>query len=119
MKSGTFEIDGVEYPDADASDPVALGWMQGSPPPPQIVATPSVSPDGGKFRRRVMVTLTDITPGTTIYYTRDGSDPTTTSLPYLGAFRLRHSATVKTIAVDSSGNESGIATALFTIKRRH
>lgn len=34
MKSGTFEIDGVEYPDADASDPIALGWMQGSPPPP-------------------------------------------------------------------------------------
>ena len=34
MKSGMFEIDGVEYPDADASDPIALGWMQGSPPPP-------------------------------------------------------------------------------------
>lgn len=34
MKSGIFEIDGVEYPDADASDPLALGWMQGSPPPP-------------------------------------------------------------------------------------
>src|SRR5580693_3069514 len=34
MKGGIFEIDGVEYPDADASDPVALGWMQGSPPPP-------------------------------------------------------------------------------------
>ncbi len=33
MKSGTVEIDGVEYPDADASDPSALGWMQGSPPP--------------------------------------------------------------------------------------
>jgi CubicO group peptidase (beta-lactamase class C family) len=34
MKSGIFEIDGVEYPDADASDPDTLGWMQGSPPPP-------------------------------------------------------------------------------------
>jgi CubicO group peptidase (beta-lactamase class C family) len=33
MKNGTFEIDGVEYPDADASDPNALGWMHGSPPP--------------------------------------------------------------------------------------
>jgi CubicO group peptidase (beta-lactamase class C family) len=33
MKSGIFEIDGVEYPDAEASDPNALGWMQGSPPP--------------------------------------------------------------------------------------
>jgi CubicO group peptidase (beta-lactamase class C family) len=35
MKSGIFEIDGVDYPDAEASDPVALGWMQGSPPPPE------------------------------------------------------------------------------------
>jgi CubicO group peptidase (beta-lactamase class C family) len=34
MKSGIFEIEGVEYPDADASDPTASGWMQGSPPPP-------------------------------------------------------------------------------------
>jgi len=34
MKSAMFEIDGVEYPDAEASDPNALGWMQGSPPPP-------------------------------------------------------------------------------------
>ncbi|MDP9008223.1 MAG: beta-lactamase family protein [Pseudomonadota bacterium] len=33
MKSGIIEIEGVEYPDADASDPIALGWMQGSPPP--------------------------------------------------------------------------------------
>ena len=35
MKSGTFDIDGVEYPDADASDPIALAWMLGSPPPPE------------------------------------------------------------------------------------
>ncbi len=33
MTNGIFEIDGVEYPDAHASDPMALGWMQGSPPP--------------------------------------------------------------------------------------
>ena len=33
MKKGTIEFDGVEYPDGDASDPGALGWMLGSPPP--------------------------------------------------------------------------------------
>jgi hypothetical protein len=65
-----------------------------------------------------MVTLMDVTPGTTIYYTLDGSDPTTTSLAYQGAFMLTRSATVKTIAVDSSRNESGVATARFTIKKR-
>jgi CubicO group peptidase (beta-lactamase class C family) len=33
MKIGTIEFDGVEYLDGNASDPGALGWMQGSPPP--------------------------------------------------------------------------------------
>jgi hypothetical protein len=65
----------------------------------------------------VIVTLTNVTPGTTIYYTLDGSDPTTTSIPYQGAFVLRRSATVKAIAVDSSLNESGIAIARFRIKK--
>jgi hypothetical protein len=88
-----------------------------TPPPPPIVATPSVSPNGGKFRRGVIVTLTDVTPGTTIYYTLDRSDPTTTSIPYQGTFVLRRSATIKAIAVDSSLNESGIATARFSIKK--
>jgi CubicO group peptidase (beta-lactamase class C family) len=34
MKTGTMEFDGIEYPDGNASDPNALGLMQGSPPPP-------------------------------------------------------------------------------------
>lgn len=89
-----------------------------TPPPTPSVATPMVSPNGGKFRRRVIVTLTDDTPGVAIYYTLDGSDPTTSSIPYQGAFVLRRSATVKTIAVDSSLNQSGISTASFRIKRR-
>jgi len=33
MKTGTIEFDGVEYLDGNASDPGALRWMQGSPPP--------------------------------------------------------------------------------------
>jgi CubicO group peptidase (beta-lactamase class C family) len=34
MREGMLEFDGVEYADGSASDPNALGWMQGSPPPP-------------------------------------------------------------------------------------
>ena len=33
MKTGMIEFDGIEYPDGPASDPRALGLMQGSPPP--------------------------------------------------------------------------------------
>ena len=31
---GSLRFDGVDYPDAAESDPSRLGWMQGSPPPP-------------------------------------------------------------------------------------
>jgi CubicO group peptidase (beta-lactamase class C family) len=33
MTIETIEFDGIEYPDGNGSDPNALGWMQGSPPP--------------------------------------------------------------------------------------
>ena len=33
MKTSTLHFDGTAHPDAAASDPVRLGWMQGSPPP--------------------------------------------------------------------------------------
>src|SRR5271170_3725517 len=34
MKTGTVVFDGVEYLDGAVSDPIALGWMHGAPPPP-------------------------------------------------------------------------------------
>ncbi len=33
MPTGTLHFDGQDYADGVASDPIALGWMQGSPPP--------------------------------------------------------------------------------------
>ncbi len=35
MRTGTLHFDGKDYLDGHASDPVAMGWMQGSPPPPE------------------------------------------------------------------------------------
>ena len=34
MAEGTLEFDGVRYLDGQASDPLKLGWMEGTPPPP-------------------------------------------------------------------------------------
>jgi hypothetical protein len=106
-------------PGFDAGSDLAFQPTQTStPPPPNTVATPSISPDGGRFGKRVMVTMTDATPGASIYYTLDGTDPTTVSTLYLNPFTLTRSATVKAIAVDSNFNHSGIATATFRIRRR-
>lgn len=35
MPNGTLHFDGRDYLDGHASDAAALGWMQGSPPPPE------------------------------------------------------------------------------------
>jgi hypothetical protein len=45
-------------------------------------ATPVVSPAEGTYNKIQSVTLTDATPGATIYYTTDGSYPTTSSAKY-------------------------------------
>ncbi len=36
MESKTLIFEGTEYPDGRASDPGLLGWMTGSPPPPDL-----------------------------------------------------------------------------------
>jgi sugar lactone lactonase YvrE len=95
---------------------LAFQPAQTSTPPPTL-SIPSISPDGGTFRRRVRVTLADTAPGASIYYTLDGSDPTTASTHYSGPLNLKHSTTVKAMAVESGLGESGIATATFRISR--
>ncbi len=78
------------------------------------VATPTISPNGGSYTSSVAVTLACATSGTTIYYTINGSDPTTGSAVYSSPFTLTSSATVKAKAVKSGLNDSGIASAMFT-----
>ncbi|MCZ6788601.1 MAG: chitobiase/beta-hexosaminidase C-terminal domain-containing protein, partial [Chloroflexi bacterium] len=79
------------------------------------VVTPAISPNGGSFNDSVTVTITTSTAGATIHYTTDGSDPTTASPQYTGAFALTANATVKARAYMTGMNPSAVASATFAL----
>jgi hypothetical protein len=78
-------------------------------------ATPVISPHGGTFHAAHKVTITDATKGAVIYYTTDGSPPTTKSKVYKGSFTVSATETVKAIAITTGLPNSAIATVKFTI----
>jgi hypothetical protein len=79
-------------------------------------ATPVFSPGAGYYSSTVSVTITDATPGTTIYYTTNGTTPTTSSTRYTkGPIMVSNSETLKAIAVATNYSQSAVATAAFGI----
>lgn len=91
--------------------PVYIYRRAGTP----TVATPTFSPAAGTYYSAQSVTISCATEGATIYYTTDGSDPTTSSTPYTGAITVSSTTTIKAIAVLTNYNDSEVATATYTI----
>lgn len=54
--------------------------------------------------------------GTTIYYTLDGSTPSTSSLIYDEPFTHNMNCTIKAIAIDADGDSSALSTAEYAAK---
>lgn len=86
-----------------------------TPPPPQTVATPTISPNGGTFTSAQSVTLATATSGAEIRYTTNGSEPSGTSTLYSAPFTVGATATVKAKAFKSGMTASATASATFTI----
>jgi hypothetical protein len=62
-----------------------------------------------------MVTISDATPSAAIYYTVDGTTPTTTSIPYNGQLTVSASKTIRAIAVVPNYTSSAVGSAAYTI----
>jgi hypothetical protein len=90
--------------------PLIAGLVGLSPAP-----TPVISPNGGTFTTAQSVTITDSLSGATIYYTTDGSTPTSTSPEYTGPITVGTSETVTAIAIASGYSQSALASAAFTV----
>lgn len=82
------------------------------------VATPVISPGSGTYSDDIMVTITCETADAIIYYTTDGSDPSTNSTSYSSPFQISGNGTtwiVRAIAVKSGMDNSAEASATYSI----
>lgn len=80
------------------------------------VAVPKFSLPAGKYTSAQSVTLSDATAGATIYYTTDGSAPTTDSPEYATPIPVGASEVIEAIAVASGYTSSGLARADYVIQ---
>ena len=83
---------------------------------PGTVDTPTFSPAAGPVERNTKVKISS-TDGATIYYTTDGSEPTTSSSVYSVAITIDAAKTIKAFAVKSGLTDSEVATAAYTIAK--
>jgi predicted small lipoprotein YifL len=82
------------------------------------VATPTANPAAGEVAFGTEITLSTTTEGAEIYYTTDGTDPTSSSTAYSDGNKPEVTAnptTIKAIAVKSGIPDSAIFTAGYTL----
>ena len=79
------------------------------------VVTPTFTPAGGSYGATQSVAISTTTTGTSIYYTTDGSTPTTSSAQYSSAVAVNTSLTLKAIATKTGWLSSNVGSATYTL----
>jgi len=78
-------------------------------------ATPTFSPAAGNYASAQSVTISDTTAGASIFFTTDGTTPTTSSTKFTTPISVATTTTIKAIAAATGINNSSVATATYTI----
>jgi hypothetical protein len=117
LYTGPLNVTSSETISAIAS---ATGYLQGPPASATFTSTantanPSFSLATGTYPGTQTVSLSDTTPGATIYYTVDGSTPTTSSPYYSQPFTIPVSETVRAFATSGSLLPSTVISQTYVI----
>jgi hypothetical protein len=108
----TETIEAIAVASGYTNSAIASGAYTINLPP---AATPAFSVAAGTYTAAQSVTLSDATPGATIYYTTNGATPTASSSVYSGAISVGATETIEAIAVASGYNNSAVASAAYTV----
>lgn len=88
---------------------------EGATNPFPVVSTPVISPNGSGFPLNQVVTLSTTTPETELFYTLDGSIPTSGSLRYQNPIMLGASVTLSVRAFRANFVDSDVTSANFIL----
>jgi hypothetical protein len=110
--SSTETIQAIAVASGYVNSPVASATYTIALP---VTATPAFSIRPGSYPLSQLVTLSDATSGAAIYYTIDGSTPTSNSKKYARVLTLSASETIKAIAIASGYTTSAVASATYTV----
>ncbi|WP_090738894.1 alpha-amylase family glycosyl hydrolase [Paenibacillus sp. Mc5Re-14] len=89
-------------------------WYDANPETPKVPVV-SISPEPKTYDSAQMVTLSSTNSGDKIYYTIDGSTPTTSSTLYTTPIKVASSLTIKAIAVNSIGQTGNASSFDYVI----
>jgi Chitobiase/beta-hexosaminidase C-terminal domain/Abnormal spindle-like microcephaly-assoc'd, ASPM-SPD-2-Hydin len=81
-----------------------------------VLSAPSIQPGAGIYTSAQSVSIADSTSGATIYYTTDGSAPTSASQVYSGPFSLNSPTTIQAMATATGYSNSAVTTAAFKFR---
>lgn len=70
-------------------------------PMPEYAQKPTITPEPGSYNNDIVVSIDDIDPETTVYYTTDGSEPDQGGNIYTEPFLISNTTVVKAIAIHS------------------